>query len=969
MANSTARRFLVTTKLPAFTYSRSVGDAKSGDLDGYVPHDIMPGEVLKRVCVLDPSSADPDFPALVRQNGPCLECLDEKDEEVLIPLSRRAMIFEIAEVYPDDMERVFSMAQVVAAGNAKLPRVMKLAHGDPPLLAYAFTGMLRCYTVFTEETILAATLDDATSICLELATDSLARFRLCLNEAAVKRTCEYGNALYKCDTFGEKFINGIKVSFSLQPELSELDDIDLSYYESQNSFSDMQEVEANSEFEISWGAVKKAKLLRSVSDGHREISKREESSGEDDSFLEGVPEFSASEKGENVNNKSKISAIVTKTGKRSVSDSSLQQQREFTEKDIADLMQRKGMIATAGYTEENRSGPQLDEDKVRHNPLYYYFQREAEEERNSSRTEIQLSKSEEAKDGAVNKVSFDNLETCVDKDVESSAENLPDLIANPIASNDQNESVDLDASMFEQSLCTPAREYSEDEVVDSESSESDNDSDILYDQAGSGNSKQSYTSVKTKTQVPIEAKVVVKPMDKSVTRTRAYKASALQGNNNDTSSSDDVSTDRERLGKSKLDSGIHVKHRQSRTSALFGEDALRRLSGTEEKSSHSLVEPNGNERNFLNRTAITEDESFTPLMARPPKPTFTEVDDPLESTMSELDKVTSIKPSSLITNKNDVEESLHDSTGFHKRLSFHSNVLGNTNLANFDRNAKMLLQWKSENDISGSVEGNINLARREMNLLKQRPEPLKRSLRPLANQGPNKKHADVMQEEDRFDSPRVSHHPHVHPHTSALQHNPPGVLHLGHWTKPVPLGGVPTDKDFNDNGPRFSQPESKVLNSVQSFEQLSSSLLRSAGADSSANTNSTGHNPALIFTSRNSKKVNNDREDVMNDCRKSNTDINTHQPNNVVENREANKKENALSTDFSQNVKSCVTSKHEKPEAYQIQTKLVQETDSDEDVTTIEEHFVVSTDAITSPGKNLKVLPVYQEDLNCENYV
>ncbi|RUS80084.1 hypothetical protein EGW08_012162 [Elysia chlorotica] len=924
VANSTARRFLVTTKLPAFTSSRTVGGAGSGDLDGYVPHDIMPGEVLKRVCVLDPSPADPDCPALVRQNGPCLECLDEKDEDVLIPLSRRALLFEIAEVYPDDMERVFNMRQMVAAGNAKLPRVIKLAHGDPPLLAYAFTGMLRCYTVFTEETILAATLDAVSSICLELATDSLARFRLCLNEAAVKRTCEYSNALYMCDTFGAKFITGIKVSFSLQPELTELEDVDLSFYESQASFSDMQEVEANSEFEISWGAVKKAKLLSSASEDDHYV-KREGSSGEDDLFLEGVPEKDEKESDDS----EETYAVIKKIAKRPVSDSSLQSPREFTEKDIADLMQRKGMIVTTGHEEENKNGSLLDENKVRHNPLFYYFHREDEEEGNSRKSVPKLSETERTEDGVVT----DNLDSCIKTDVESPVEKLSDSITNPLASHDQSDksaekgNEDLDASVYEQVVCTPAREYSEDELGGDNSSDgdndSDNDSDILYGNEDPESPNQSLSLEKTLTQFPIEANVLVKSMNRRGTRVTDDKAPVSRYNTNDTSSSDDVSTILNRFGNSELEKGISLKHKKSRS-----KDSLRKRSGTDEEPyknipSFSPDDSFGKENSFQNKSISSEERSYSPLVASPPKPTFTDVDDSLESTMSELDKVTSIRPSGLITDKNDLCGGVQEYVSSKNPNSI-SNGLSNKNLMKSNKNTKTMLQQKPKNGCSGSASEGKSTAVSEKSLATQRPKPLQRSLRPLANQSPNKKHADVMQVEDRFDSPRVSHHPHVHPHISPLQHNSSlGALHLGHWTKPVPLGGGPTAKDSCDAGSRSTQNASKVLNSIQSFERLSFSSVNST--DSSADLNSTRR-------PKQSKTSSGDEDD-------------------------------------NQGLDSCVTTEHSKPGANQARTNITEEEDSEEGVTTIEEHFVVSAETITSPDMGLKVLPLYHEDLHPENFV
>ena len=970
VAKSSAQRFLVTTKLPAFT-------SGSGDLDGYIPHDVMPGEVLKRVCVLDPNPGDPDCPALVRQNGPCLECLDEKDEDVLIPLSRRAMIFEIAEVYPDDMERVFTMAQVVGGGNAKLPRVVKLVQGDPPLLAYAFTGMLRCYSVFTEETILAATLDDASSICLELATDSLARFRLCLNEVSMKRTCEYGNALNICETFGAKFVTGIKVSFSLQPELTDLDDIDMLFYDSQASFSDMQEVEANSEFEISWGIVKKDKLLSSASeDDQQQNGNNKDSSGDDELFLEGLPDSGKDEKMEVEVKGSDNHAVVKKVGKKAGPDSRLPLQREFTEKDIADLMQRKGMIATAGHTDDSTNDVLPDESKVRYNPLYYYFQREAEDQEESSDSSGKYSESKTVEEATKNK--RENTGTLAEKDVQASADNLPDLVTNPTESREQTDvSVEdtegeLDTSIYEQVVCTPAKEYSFEEAGENDSSESDNDSDILYDNSDPGTHEDHCNTEQTKTHIPIEANVVVKSMGKRARRSYTNIEMAgdsrmdFRGNSIDTSSSDDFNSDLDRVDKDNDNKGINEFPLQ-RINKVNNHSALKAHNSDPANMRYvSMTEPSFGEsgrsdftkENFGMEVSTSSGEGFTPLVASPPRPTFTEVDDPLESTMSELDMVTSIKPSGLMSDRNDVVHSHQDPI----LSSKHSNVssMASDKSSAEDITRSRPLQWTSEDHLSRVKKDCRDLSHCELSsFTKQRPEPLRQAIRPNGLQARNKKHADVMQEEDRFDSPKVSHHPHVHPHTSALMHGPPGALHLGHWTRPVPLGGVGIDKGSTENSTRISPAQSKILDSIQNFERLSSSTALTNGAESYTANDSIGHKPALIFSRRNSKLFKDDNGENIKNRSYSERDTDTQQVSATIDNYNSAQRVTDATDVLSQSSESsCPPS----------QTEILQE-ESDEDVVTIEEHFVVSTNSIASPGANLKVLPVYHEDLHSENFV
>ena len=132
---------------------------------------------------------------------------------------------------------------LVEVGNKFLPRVFRHVLGEPPALAHAFTGILRCYSVFTEETVMAATVNGSSSgsgslpyvsrasACLELATDSSARFNIALNASELKRTNEYAVALKTCEEQAPSYVRAIKVSFTVRPVITVLDDLDLSLYD------------------------------------------------------------------------------------------------------------------------------------------------------------------------------------------------------------------------------------------------------------------------------------------------------------------------------------------------------------------------------------------------------------------------------------------------------------------------------------------------------------------------------------------------------------------------------------------------------------------------------------------------------------------------------------------------------------------------------------------------------------------
>nr|KAG5705321.1 hypothetical protein BaRGS_010772 [Batillaria attramentaria] len=271
VAASNSRKFLVTTSLPAFT-------PRKGPENGpkHVPHEVTIGEVLTKVGVIkgDPAGGGSASPsALVQRSRQSLRCVDESQHEVIIPFNHRALLFDVAENYGRSLGSqnslknapggggcevrggsvgelqnetpgpsvpgVVSTCTVVNAGNSCLPRVFRHVLGDPPALTEVFTGLLRCYSVFTEETVMAATMSRTNlasyaevSSCLELATDSAARFNIALNASDLKKTNQYNAALRTCEEQAPSYVRAIKTSFTVQPVVSDLEDVDFSLYES-----------------------------------------------------------------------------------------------------------------------------------------------------------------------------------------------------------------------------------------------------------------------------------------------------------------------------------------------------------------------------------------------------------------------------------------------------------------------------------------------------------------------------------------------------------------------------------------------------------------------------------------------------------------------------------------------------------------------------------------------------------------
>ncbi|XP_076462288.1 uncharacterized protein LOC143294727 [Babylonia areolata] len=263
VAGSPARQFLVTTTLPAFRPAKGPGSGPGGAK--HVQHEVSIGEVLTKAGVTkgDPSVPPASPTALMQRSRQSLRCVDENQHEVVIPFHHRALLFDVAESYGPPQSSGVSLGAadlqatvpsspgvvhtntIVTVGNKYLPRIFRHVLGELPALAQTFTGLLRCYSVFTEETVMAAAMCGSNlysmtqeSSCLELATDSSAKFKIALNASELKKTHQYALALRTCEEQAPSYVRAIKTSFTVQPVLSELEDVDMSLYDTSQARSE-----------------------------------------------------------------------------------------------------------------------------------------------------------------------------------------------------------------------------------------------------------------------------------------------------------------------------------------------------------------------------------------------------------------------------------------------------------------------------------------------------------------------------------------------------------------------------------------------------------------------------------------------------------------------------------------------------------------------------------------------------------
>ncbi|XP_071119291.1 uncharacterized protein [Haliotis cracherodii] len=244
IAGCPSERFLVGTQLPVLIHTPGYdGEAQ------YVESDVMPGGVLRKTGTCESDEAMAEVMVTLRKGRPCLRCTDEKNDDLIIPFHHRAKMFEVSDETSPTSSGLVSMRHVIETGEALFPTVLRHMFGELPAVSYCFTGDLRLERVFHEDSVLASTLDKEAPFPLEIKTDSKVRFTIALNEADIKRTSDYNDAFCACEELGDKYLSGMKVSFTLQPEMVPLDPLDWSMSE---AGSDAEDVDAKSEFEIDW---------------------------------------------------------------------------------------------------------------------------------------------------------------------------------------------------------------------------------------------------------------------------------------------------------------------------------------------------------------------------------------------------------------------------------------------------------------------------------------------------------------------------------------------------------------------------------------------------------------------------------------------------------------------------------------------------------------------------------------------
>ncbi|XP_060076634.1 uncharacterized protein LOC132556265 [Ylistrum balloti] len=150
-----------------------------------------------------------------------LICNDEKDDKMILPLSKNGKFYEIAcesegFMDSDGLRRI----SYIISKKDNFPFKIRHIIGELPSLSSCYRNVLQCLDVIEEETVLASTLDKMTMIPLELQLDSPFKFKMGLNESQLRKSDNYLEALHMCETDGEAYVRGIKLTFTISPASS-----------------------------------------------------------------------------------------------------------------------------------------------------------------------------------------------------------------------------------------------------------------------------------------------------------------------------------------------------------------------------------------------------------------------------------------------------------------------------------------------------------------------------------------------------------------------------------------------------------------------------------------------------------------------------------------------------------------------------------------------------------------------------
>lgn len=213
LAQNNIKAFLNLTKVAAFRIINS-----PNGMGDFPRVDYIPGNVFVIDNVFSGSAkVKQDGKILHHKNSTSqqtnyLKCRDDKDNNIVIPLSQGG---EFVEILPNDLNGSgrMSVTSEDLIEKQKFPIIVRYIRGRFKPRLTSFTGLFTLLDSYEETTILGCVLDKNGYTLMELPLSSPLTFHLALNFSELQSHPVVKNGLRLCDSTGQNFSRDLKYKF------------------------------------------------------------------------------------------------------------------------------------------------------------------------------------------------------------------------------------------------------------------------------------------------------------------------------------------------------------------------------------------------------------------------------------------------------------------------------------------------------------------------------------------------------------------------------------------------------------------------------------------------------------------------------------------------------------------------------------------------------------------------------------
>jgi hypothetical protein len=148
----------------------------------------------------------------ISQQTNYLKCRDDKDNNIVIPVSQGG---EFVEILPNDLDGTgrMSVRSEDLIEKQKFPIIVRYIRGRFKPRLTSFTGLFTLLDSYEETTILGCVLDKSGYTLMELPLSSPLTFHLALNFTELQSHPVVKNGLRLCETTGSNFARDLKFKF------------------------------------------------------------------------------------------------------------------------------------------------------------------------------------------------------------------------------------------------------------------------------------------------------------------------------------------------------------------------------------------------------------------------------------------------------------------------------------------------------------------------------------------------------------------------------------------------------------------------------------------------------------------------------------------------------------------------------------------------------------------------------------